>query len=98
MVNRPPPGPGSDDPEDTSKPPSASATLDPSARAILARNLRAARHAKGLSQEELARLSGVAQPDISDIERGDPRVNPTLTKLEMLAAALGTMPGALLSD
>ena len=98
MPNRVPPGPGSDDPGDTSKPASAPAALDPSARSILARNLRAARRAKGLSQEELARISGVAQPDISDLERGDPGVNPTLTKLEMLAAALDTMPGALLSD
>lgn len=67
-------------------------------RAILARNLRAARIAKNLSQEELARSSGVAQPDISDIERGDPGVNPTLERLKKLAGALDTTPGALLSQ
>ncbi len=88
----------SDDPGDADKPPSAPAALDPSARAVLARNLRAARRAKRLSQEDLARVSGVAQPDISDIERGDPGVNPTLDRLEKLAAALDTVPGALLSD
>jgi len=98
MPNRLPPGPGSDDPGDISKPSSAPAALDPSARAVLARNLRAARRAKGLSQDDLARVSGVSQPDISDIERGDPGVNPTLDRLEKLAAALDTVPGALLSD
>lgn len=98
MPSRLPPGPGSDDPGDISKPASVPAALDPSARAILARNLRAARRAKGLSQDDLARVSGVAQPDISDIERGDPGVNPTLDRLEKLASALDTVPGALLSD
>lgn len=98
MPSRLPPGPGSDDPGDISKPASAPAALDPSARAILARNLRAARHAKGLSQEQLAEASGVARPDISDIERNDPGINPTLDRLEKLAAALNTVPGALLSN
>lgn len=98
MPKPPQHGSASDDPGDAGKPASPPATLDPSARAILARNLRAARRAKGLSQEDLARVSGVAQPDISDIERGDPGVNPTLDRLERLAAVLDTVPGALLSD
>jgi len=98
MPKPPQRGSASDDPGDTGKPASAPAALDPSARAILARNLRAARHAKGLSQDDLAHASGVARPDISDIERGDPGINPTLDRLEKLAAALDTVPGALLSD
>ena len=98
MPSRLPPGPGSDDPGDISKPASAPAALDPSARAVLARNLRAARHAKGLSQGDLARATGLSQADISDIERCDPGVNPTLDRLEKLAAALDTVPGTLLSD
>lgn len=98
MPKRPPPGPASDDPGDAGKPVSVPATLDPSARAILARNLRAARRAKGFSQDDLAIASGVSRPDISDIERGDPGINPTLDRLEKLASALDTVPGALLSN
>jgi DNA-binding XRE family transcriptional regulator len=98
MPKPPTPGPASDDPGDADTPASISSALDPSTRAVLARNLRAARRAKGLSQEDLALASGVARPDISDIERGDPGINPTLDRLEKLAAALDTVPGALLSD
>lgn len=97
MPKRSPPAPPPGDSGGASEPAGAP-PLDSSARAILARNLRAARLAKGFSQDELARLSGVARPDISDIERGDPGINPTLDRLEKLAAALGTVPGALLSD
>ena len=71
--------------------------MDETTRATLARKLREARLAKGFSQADLARCSGVAQPDISDIERGDLGINPTLDKLEKLASALDTAPGALLS-
>lgn len=98
MPKPPPPGHSPGDPEKVDELPSSSASLDPSARAILARNLRAARRAKGFSQDSLAEASGVARPDISDIERGDPGVNPTLDRLEKLATALGTVPGALLSN
>jgi transcriptional regulator with XRE-family HTH domain len=51
----------------------------------------------GLTQRALARRSGVAQPDISDIERGDPAINPTLDKLSALAHALGTTVADLLT-
>ena len=97
MPKPPPAGPTSDDPGNADKPPSTSSVLDLSARAVLARNLRAARLAMGFSQDDLARASGVARPDISDIERSDPGINPTLDRLEKLAAALNTVPGALLS-
>ncbi len=45
------------------------------------------RHAAGLSQEQLAAASGIAQADISRIERG--QVNPTAATLETLGAPLG---------
>jgi ribosome-binding protein aMBF1 (putative translation factor) len=53
----------------------------------LARELAAARKAKGLSQEQLARRCGVNQSEISDIERG--RANPTFRTLQTLARNLG---------
>lgn len=71
--------------------------MNEATRAVLGRNMKVMREAKGWSQRELARVSGIAQPDISDIERADPRINPTLDKLEALAKALGTTPGHLLS-
>lgn len=51
-------------------------------------NLVIARKKKNLSQQELARLSGVPQRTISSIETGF-RKNPGIDTLAMLAAALG---------
>jgi ribosome-binding protein aMBF1 (putative translation factor) len=48
---------------------------------------RDARVAEGLTQRQLAKLSGVPQADISRIERG--AGNPTEATLERIAAALG---------
>jgi len=45
------------------------------------------RQAAGLSQEQLAAASGIAQADISRIERG--QVNPTAATLQTLGAPLG---------
>ena len=45
------------------------------------------RQAAGLSQQQLAVASGIAQADISRIERG--QVNPTAATLETLGAPLG---------
>ena len=45
------------------------------------------RQAAGLSQEQLAVASGIAQADISRIERG--QVNPTAATLQTLGAPLG---------
>ena len=53
----------------------------------LGRRLLAARAAAGLSQEELARRSGISQEAISVLERGGG--NPTMRTLERLARALG---------
>lgn len=53
----------------------------------LASELIARRQAKGFTQQQLARLSGVNQSDISKIEGG--RANPTFGTLSSLAIALG---------
>jgi putative transcriptional regulator len=51
-------------------------------------NLRAARKAANLEQEELAALSGISQGTISRIERGSPA--PSVDTALALARALGT--------
>lgn len=52
----------------------------------LASNVYRLRTAAGMSQAELARAVGMAQPRIAEIERGDS--NPTLRTLSKLAFAL----------
>ena len=49
--------------------------------------LKAAREAAGLSQADLARRVGIAQPDMPEIERGDRDVR--LSTANRLAQALG---------
>ena len=56
-------------------------------RRLVGRNTKKIRLAKGLTQEELAELSGFSQQYISDLERG--RRNPTVVSLYELAQALG---------
>lgn len=46
-----------------------------------------ARIEKGLTQKDLAQLTGISQADISRIENGD--ANPTLDTIQRLAVALG---------
>ena len=46
-----------------------------------------ARHEKGITQKELAELTGIAQGDISKLENGS--ANPSIKTLNRLAAALG---------
>ena len=58
------------------------------------RTLKEARAARGLTQVELERLSGVAQAVISKIERGDVR-DPASSTVMRLAAALEVDPRAL---
>jgi transcriptional regulator with XRE-family HTH domain len=63
-------------------------------RAILARNIKAARKRLNLSQEELAARAQIDRTYVSGIER---RVrNPTITVVARFAAALETTAAALL--
>jgi y4mF family transcriptional regulator len=62
--------------------------------ARVGQNVRAARTAKGLTQEALAEAADVSQQYVSDLERG--RCNATLTQLQKIADALGIQPGDLL--
>lgn len=57
-----------------------------SARITLARHIRCWRFTQGLSQEQLAEISGMHRTYISALERG--RINPGLDALERLAHAL----------
>jgi transcriptional regulator with XRE-family HTH domain len=56
-------------------------------RKLVGRNVKRVRQAKGLTQEQLAELSGFSQQYISGLEQG--RRNPTVVSLYELATALG---------
>ena len=56
--------------------------------------LRAIRERSGLTVTDLARLSGISQPHISNLERGNRRATPPTIKV--LADALGVPMMALL--
>lgn len=58
-------------------------------------DLRTRRRAAGLTQSELARRTGIAQPNIAAIEAG--RRTPSPTTRERLAAALRPRPSATLA-
>lgn len=64
-------------------------------RRVVARNVRAFREDRGLSQEEVADRARVHTTYLSGIENG--RRNPTVDVLERLAAALSVRPSELLS-
>ena len=57
-----------------------------SARLRFAKNLRTARLGKGLSQEDLADLSGLHRTYVGSIERGERNIS--IDNMERLAAAL----------
>ncbi|WP_299009407.1 helix-turn-helix transcriptional regulator [uncultured Caulobacter sp.] len=59
-------------------------------RGLVGRNVRKARLALGLTQEQLADLSGFSQQYISDLERG--LRNPTVVSLWELSLALKSTP------
>jgi transcriptional regulator with XRE-family HTH domain len=61
---------------------------------IVARNVRGARKAAGLSQEELAHQADVDRTYISQVERQ--QRNLTISVLSRIARALGTTPDRLL--
>ncbi len=57
-------------------------TGNPAAQAVAA-----ARAVRGISQKQLAQMTGIDQSDISRIERGT--ANPSISTLERIANALG---------
>ncbi len=59
-------------------------------------NLKTAREAKFLTQEMLARQSGVSRPSIARLERGD--VDARFSTIWKLANALGVEPGELTGE
>jgi transcriptional regulator with XRE-family HTH domain len=65
-------------------------------RAVLAKNVRRLRTAKGLSQDALAADANQHQGLISEIENG--RANPELDTLGKIAAALGVHARELLDE
>lgn len=65
-----------------------------SARAIFARNLRAQRLARGLSQEELADRAGIHRTYVGSVERGERNVS--IENMDRLAVALGVELAMLL--
>lgn len=52
----------------------------------IAKNIKQLRDARGLSQEQLAKLAGIPRPTWSNLESGD--ANPTITVLLKIATAL----------
>lgn len=64
-------------------------------QAIIATNVGRLRRAKGISQEELAEISGYHRTYVGMIERGERNI--TVTTLEALAVSLGVDPRDLLS-
>jgi transcriptional regulator with XRE-family HTH domain len=62
-------------------------------REIVARNLRQIRHAKGLSQEELADRAGINRNYVGMLERSEHAA--TVDMLEQLAVALDVDPAAM---
>lgn len=65
-------------------------------RRTLAENLRMARVAAGLSQEELADAAGIDRTYVSALERC--RYSASIDVLERLATALRVTPASLLAD
>ena len=62
---------------------------------VLAANLRELRHAKGVSQEELASRCGLHRTYVGSVERGERNV--TLSTLEVLSSVLGVSVPELLT-
>jgi transcriptional regulator with XRE-family HTH domain len=56
-------------------------------RKLVGRNVRRIRQEKGLTQEQLAEISGFSQQYLSGLEQG--RRNPTVVSIYELANALG---------
>ena len=69
--------------------------LNESVRHILAQNIRTLRKAQGLSQDELAHLTGMHRTYVGSVEREERNV--TLSTLEAFAAALNVAVPELLT-
>lgn len=65
--------------------------------AVLARNVRALRRMKGLTQNELALLARVSRPTVANIE-GRKYLSTRTSVVESLASALGVSSGELLTE
>ena len=65
-------------------------------KGVISIRLAEVRKAHGLSQDQLAQLSGVGRVTIARIETG--RISPNLQTLEKLAAALGVCVCELISE
>ena len=63
---------------------------------VMARNLRRIRHAKKLTQEELADRASLSMRYVGAIERGD--VSASVTVLGQIAEALEVAPAELLQQ
>jgi transcriptional regulator with XRE-family HTH domain len=68
----------------------------PSARRIFAENLRKARLAKRLSQEDLAELANLHRTYVGSVERAERNVS--IDNMERLAAAVGVLLPSLLQE
>jgi transcriptional regulator with XRE-family HTH domain len=68
----------------------------PSARRIFAENLRKARLAKELSQEDLAELASLHRTYVGSVERAERNVS--IDNMERLAAAVGVSIPSLLQE
>ena len=66
------------------------------ARRIFAENLRKARHAKKLSQEDLAELANLHRTYVGSVERAERNVS--IDNMERLAAAVGVALPELLRE
>ena len=65
-----------------------------SARQAFSQNVRKARTARGLSQEDLAELADLHRNYVGGVERGERNIS--IDNMERIAKALGTTIGALL--
>lgn len=70
--------------------------MDLSARQIFSRNVRKVRIAKGLSQEDLAELSGLHRNYVGGVERGERNI--AVDNMDKIAKALSTTIPKLLQN
>ena len=84
MTKQPTPGPDQD------------ADLSAEIQAVFGESVRTQRTSAGMTQADLAKLTGITQEEISRIENG--RVNLTIRKMTRLAKVLDGNLGKMLGD